>query len=32
MMVVMVKEADLDWIEVPEEYEILDGIALWAGN
>jgi hypothetical protein len=28
MMAVMVKEADLDRIEVPENYEILDATAL----
>jgi len=28
MMVVMVKEADLDQIEVPEDYEVLDATAL----
>ena len=28
MMLVMVKEADLDRIEVPEDYEILDAAAL----
>jgi hypothetical protein len=28
MMAVMVKEADLDQIEVPEDYEILDATAL----
>jgi hypothetical protein len=24
MMPIMVKEADLNWIEVPEDYEVLD--------
>jgi len=24
MMLVMVKEADLDWIDVPEDCEVLD--------
>ena len=28
MMPVMVKEADLDRIEVPEDYEVLDATAL----
>jgi hypothetical protein len=28
MMLVMVKEADLDQIEVPENYEVLDATAL----
>ncbi len=28
MMVVMVKEADLNRIEVPEDYEVLDATAL----
>jgi predicted DNA-binding transcriptional regulator AlpA len=28
MMVVMVKEADLNQIEVPEDYEVLDATAL----
>jgi hypothetical protein len=28
MMPVMLKEADLDWIEVPEDYEILHATAL----
>ena len=28
MMAAMVKEADLDWIEVPEDYEVLDATAL----
>ena len=28
MMPIMVKEADLDRIEVPEDYEILDATAL----
>jgi hypothetical protein len=28
MMAVMVKEADLDRIDVPEDYEILDATAL----
>jgi hypothetical protein len=28
MMAVMVKEADLDRIEVPEDYEVLDATAL----
>jgi hypothetical protein len=28
MMPVMVKEADLDWIKVPEDYEVLDATAL----
>jgi hypothetical protein len=28
MMLVMVKEADLDRIDVPENYEILDATAL----
>ena len=28
MMLVMVKEADLDRIEVPKDYEILDATAL----
>jgi predicted DNA-binding transcriptional regulator AlpA len=28
MMLVMVKEADLDRIEVPEDYEVLDATAL----
>jgi hypothetical protein len=28
MMLLMVKEADLDRIDVPEEYEILDATAL----
>jgi hypothetical protein len=28
MMLVMVKEADLDWVEVPEDYEVLDATAL----
>jgi hypothetical protein len=28
MMPLMVKEADLNWIEVPEDYEILDATAL----
>ena len=28
MMPVMVKEADLNWIEVPDDYEVLDATAL----
>jgi len=28
MMLVMVKEADLNWIGVPEDYEVLDATAL----
>ncbi len=28
MMVIMVKEADLDRIEVPEDYEVLDATAV----
>ena len=28
MMLVMVKEADLDRIDVPEDYEVLDATAL----
>ena len=28
MMPLMVKEADLNWIEVPEDYEVLDATAL----
>jgi hypothetical protein len=28
MMQVMVKEADLNWIDVPEDYEVLDATAL----
>ena len=28
MMLLMVKEADLDRIEVPEDYEVLDATAL----
>ena len=28
MMLVMVKEADLDRIEVPKDYEVLDATAL----
>jgi hypothetical protein len=28
MMLVMVKEADLDRVEVPEDYEVLDTTAL----
>ncbi len=28
MMEVMVKEADLDRMEVPEDYEVLDATAL----
>ena len=28
MMAVMVKEADLDWIAVPEDYEVLDATTL----
>jgi hypothetical protein len=28
MMLVMVKEADLNWIDVPEDYEVLDATAL----
>ena len=28
MMLVMVKEADLNWIDVPENYEVLDATAL----
>ena len=28
MMPLMVKEADLDWIAVPEVYEVLDATAL----
>src|SRR5215203_1895916 len=28
MRPVMVREADLDWIEVPEDYEVLDATAL----
>jgi hypothetical protein len=28
MMPVMVKEADLNWIAVPQDYEILDATAL----
>jgi hypothetical protein len=28
MMLVMVKEADLDRLEVPEDYEVLDATAL----
>jgi predicted DNA-binding transcriptional regulator AlpA len=28
MMLTMVKEADLNWIEVPENYEVLDATAL----
>ena len=28
MMLLMVKEADLNWTEVPEDYEILDATAL----
>jgi predicted DNA-binding transcriptional regulator AlpA len=28
MIAVMVKEGDLDWIEVPEDYEVLDATAL----
>ena len=28
MMLVMVKEADLDRVEVPEDYEVLDATAL----
>jgi predicted DNA-binding transcriptional regulator AlpA len=28
MMAVMVKEADLDRVEVPEDYEVLDATAL----
>jgi hypothetical protein len=28
MMLAMVKEADLDWIGVPEDYEVLDATAL----
>jgi hypothetical protein len=28
MMPTMVKEADLDWIDVPEDYEVLDATAL----
>jgi hypothetical protein len=28
MMPLMVKEADLDRIEVPEDYEVLDATAL----
>jgi hypothetical protein len=28
MMAVMVKEADLNRIEVPEDYEVLDATAL----
>ena len=28
MMLVMVKENDLNWIEVPEDYEVLDATAL----
>jgi hypothetical protein len=28
MMSVMVKEADLDWLEVPDDYEVLDATAL----
>jgi hypothetical protein len=28
MLVVMVKEVDLDWIDVPEDYEVLDATAL----
>jgi hypothetical protein len=28
MMVIMVKEADLNRIEVPEDYEVLDATAL----
>jgi hypothetical protein len=28
MMLVMVKEADLDRIEVPRDYEVLDATAL----
>jgi hypothetical protein len=27
MMLVMVKEADLDWIDVLEDYEVLDATA-----
>jgi len=28
MILVMVKEADLNWIDVPEDYEVLDATAL----
>ena len=28
MMPIMVKGADLNWIEVPEDYEVLDAMAL----
>ena len=28
MMSLMVKEADLNWLEVPEDYEVLDATAL----
>ena len=28
MMLLMVKEVDLNWLEVPEDYEILDATAL----
>ena len=28
MMVVMVKEADLNRVQVPEDYEVLDATAL----
>jgi len=28
MMLLMVKEADLNWIEVPDDYEVLDATAL----
>jgi hypothetical protein len=27
-MPVMVRETDLDWIEVPQDYEVLDTMAL----
>ncbi len=27
MMAVMVKEADLNWIDVPDDYEVLDATA-----
>jgi hypothetical protein len=28
MMLLMVKEVDLNWLEVPEDYEVLDATAL----
>ena len=28
MMLAMVKETDLNWLDVPEDYEVLDATAL----